>query len=102
MKTRSCKAKGRKLQQWTASKVAEVTGLKVEKDGEIESRIMGASGVDVILRGEARRLFPWSIENKNQEALNIWTAISQAKSNQMSNTEWLLICKRNREDPSSN
>lgn len=99
MKIRSAKNKGKRLQNWTASKIAEITGLKVEKDGDIESRQMGMSGVDVILRGKAKELFPFSVENKNVETLNLFAAIGQAKNNIMAGTNWLLICKKNREDP---
>ena len=56
---------------------------------------MGDSGEDVLLSPAARRLFPFSIECKNQEKLNIWSSLEQAETNSGSHTP-LLIFKRNR------
>jgi hypothetical protein len=39
---------------------------------------MGASGADLLLSPAARKLFPFYIECKNQESLNIWAALKQA------------------------
>jgi len=55
---------------------------KLEIDPEdIESRSMGAGGEDLIMSKAARNKFPYSIECKNQEKLNIWSAWDQANSN---------------------
>jgi len=55
---------------------------KLEIDPEdIESRSMGAGGEDLIMSKAARNKFPYSIECKNQEKLNIWSAWEQANSN---------------------
>ena len=59
---KSAKAKARRLQDWTAKRISEITGIPVEKDGDVEPRQMGQAGVDVILRGEALKLVPFSIE----------------------------------------
>jgi hypothetical protein len=99
MKTKSAKAKGRSLQNWTCKMVSAITGIKHGKDEDIEPRIMGCSGVDVILRNAAFEMFPFSIECKNQQRLNVHEAIKQAKANQIKGTDWLLITKRNRERP---
>jgi hypothetical protein len=69
IKISSAKAKGRNLQNYTAQKIAEVTGLKVEKDGDIEGRQMGSSGADVILRGKAKELFPFDTECFSEDTL---------------------------------
>jgi len=79
MKPSSCKAKGRRFQQWVAKQIGTLTGIKVEKDGDIESRPMGQSGTDIILRGDARKKFPYGVECKNVEALSIWKALTQAE-----------------------
>ena len=79
MKASSCKAKGRRLQQWVAKEIGKLLGVEVVKDGDIESRPMGQSGSDIILRGEARRLFPYGVECKNVENLSIWKALKQAE-----------------------
>ena len=61
---------------------------------------MGGSGVDVILRGEAKKLFPFAVENKRQEKKSIpFTWIEQAKANIGDFKTWLLFVKRSREKP---
>ena len=60
---------------------------------------MGQAGVDVILRGEAKRLFPFAVETKACETWNVHQWIDQAKSNIDGFKTWLLIAKRSREKP---
>lgn len=95
IKVSSAKAKGRRLQQWVAQKISDITGIPCGKDELIESREMGQSGVDVKLYGEAKELFPFSIECKYQESWSIPAWIKQAKENLMPNTNWLLFVRRN-------
>jgi len=100
MKTASCKAKARKLQQHVCQKIADLLNMKWGKDEMIASREMGQSGVDVRLVGKARELFPYAVECKWQEKINIWAAIKQAKENCDEDLpDWLLFIKRNREEP---
>ena len=99
MKTSSCKSKGRRLQQWIAQKISDLIELPWGPDEQVASREMGQSGPDIRLIGDARHLFPWSVECKNQEKWSIHQWIQQAKDNQMPGTDWLLICKKNRSDP---
>ena len=78
MRTQSRKAKGRRLQQ----KFMQLLIEKLDIDPEdIESRSMGAGGEDLIMSKAARNKFPYSIECKNQERLNIWQAWDQANNN---------------------
>ena len=93
MKTSSAKAKGRNLQKWVVSQLVEHLGANPE---DIESRPMGSSGEDVIMGVQTRELFPYSIECKNQEKLNIWSAYEQAESN-CGDYEPLVVIKRNRQ-----
>ncbi len=95
----SRKAKGRKLQQYVANKIGKLLGLPVGKDLDIESRQMSQSGVDIILRGEALRDFPFSVECKSQETWSVPAWIEQAEKNTKQNTHWLLFMKRKREKP---
>jgi len=95
MKTSSAKAKGRKLQQWVVTKLIEILKLDAE---DIESRPMGSQGEDVILGKQSREAFPYSIECKNQEAVNVWKSYEQAESN-CKGYEPLLVIKRNRSKP---
>jgi hypothetical protein len=59
---------------------------------------MGSQGEDIILGTESRRLFPYSIECKNQEAVNVWNAYAQAESN-CGKYEPIVCIKRNRSKP---
>lgn len=95
IKPRSAKNKGKRLQNWVAHRISEMLDIPVEKDGDIESRQMGMSGVDVVLRGKAQELFPFNIECKNCETWSIPKWIRQAKENQKEGLDWLLFCKKN-------
>ena len=95
MKTQSRKAKGRRLQQ----KFMQLLIEKLEIDPEdIESRSMGAGGEDLIMSKAARQKFPFSVECKNQERLNVWSAWEQAKGNR-GIYEPLVVIKKNGVDP---
>ena len=91
MKTQSAKAKGRRFQQWVRDKLIETLGVHPE---DIESRSMGASGEGLIMARAAREKFPYSIECKNQEKLNVWNAYTQCDMN-AKNYEPLVIIKKN-------
>ena len=93
MKTRSAKNKGKRLQNNVRDLILEKF-TQLEPD-DVRSTTMGDSGEDVLLSPFARRLFPFSIECKNQEKLNIWSSLEQAENNSGSHTP-LLIFKRNR------
>ena len=91
MKTQSRKAKGRRLQQQFMQLLIE----KLDIDSEdIESRSMGAGGEDLIMSKAARTKFPYSVECKNQESLNIWKAWEQANGNK-GLYEPLVVIKKN-------
>ena len=95
MRTQSKKAKGRRLQQWVRDLLIE----KLEVHPEyIESRSMGAGGEDLIMSRSAREKFPYSIECKNQESLNIWKSYEQAQQNS-GNYEPIVVLKRNNVKP---
>ena len=91
MKTSSAKAKGRRLQQQFMQLLIE----KLDIDSEdIESRSMGAGGEDLIMAKAARNKFPYAVECKNQERMNIWSAWEQANNNR-GIYEPLVVIKRN-------
>ncbi len=92
MKTQSAKAKGRKLQQQVRDVLIEELEIHPE---DIESRSMGAGGEDLIMSRAAREKFPYSIECKNQERVNVWAAYDQAAENS-GDYEPLVIIKKNR------
>ena len=79
MRTQSCKAKGRRLQQLIARDILEAFP-HLEYD-DVRSTSMGAHGEDVQLSPLARECVPFSFEAKNQERLSIWAAIEQCVAN---------------------
>lgn len=95
MKTQSAKAKGRRLQQWVRDLLIEKLDVHPE---DIESRSMGAGGEDLIMARAAREKFPFSIECKNVEKLNVWEAYKQAKENAGKYVP-IVVMKRNQEKP---
>ena len=95
MKTQSAKAKGRRFQQWVRDKLIEVLNTHPE---DIESRSMGAGGEDLIMARAARETFPYSIECKNQEKVNLWESYKQADENS-GKYEPVVFIKRNNHKP---
>lgn len=95
MKPQSAKAKGRKLQQWIRDKLIEEFEIHPE---DIKSTSMGAGGEDVTMARAAREKFPFSIECKSVERLNVWDAYDQACAN-AGDYEPLVVMKKNRRKP---
>ena len=95
MKTSSAKAKGRLLQKWFTQLLIEELDLDPD---DLESRPMGSGGEDIIMGKQSRNEFPYSIECKNQEAVNVWKAYEQATDN-CKGYEPLVVIKRNRHKP---
>jgi len=92
---KSRKQKGRLFQQEIAKRISKLLGIQIEKDGEVESRPLPQKGTDVILRGEALKKFPFSIEAKRTENISLYSWIEQAKRNKADKTNWLLFHKKN-------
>jgi hypothetical protein len=92
VKTSSAKAKGRRLQNDVAFRIATQFELQ---PGDVKPAVMGESGEDIHLSPAARKVFPFSVECKNQERLNIWDALEQTQKNAGVHHP-LLIFKRNR------
>ena len=95
VKPQSAKAKGRRLQQWFRDLL--IHKLDIHPD-DIESRSMGAGGEDLIMARAARKKFPYSIECKNQEKINIWKSYFQAQENSK-DYEPIVVIKRNNHKP---
>ena len=93
MKTRSAKAKGRRLQNKIRDLLLEE--FKELEPDDIRTAIMGETGEDIKLSPAARRKIPYSFECKNQEKLNIWSSLEQAEENS-GDYPPILIFKRNR------
>ena len=98
MKTKSAKAKGRKLQQWVRDVMLGLASKELEPD-DITSRSMGAGGEDLLLSPSARKLFPVSIECKSYARHLVYTLYQQAVDNCPDGAEPVLVIKQNRSDP---
>jgi len=95
--TSSAKAKGRHLQQWVCDRISAITEIPYAQQDdqcEIHSREMGQAGIDVVLRGEALRRFPFSVECKASESLDIKGTVEQARGNVYKDTDWLIVHRR--------
>jgi len=92
---RSAKSKGRGFQKFVATKIRETFGLE-ERD--VCSSPASVTGEDIILSERAKKVFPYSVEAKCSEQLNIWKAIEQSKSNSKGK-EPLVIFKKNFNEP---
>ena len=94
IKPSSGKAKARACQDWTAERISRLLGISWGKDEQIAPREMGQSGVDIRLVADAKERFPWSVECKWEENWAVPAAIRQAKANQKSGTDWLLVMRK--------
>lgn len=99
MKTSSCKAKARTAQNEVAAYIKKhiesLTGIELDPR-DVSVAIMGESGVDIKLSPQAEKYFPYSVEVKNVEKINIWQALKQAEANCLPNTKPLLCFRKNR------
>ncbi len=96
--TQSCKAKGRRAQQVICKKLLEECP-KLEPD-DILSRGMGQNGEDVMLSPLARKYYPFIIECKNTEKLNVVGIFNEHKEKYKSKAGLkMLIHSRNRQEP---
>jgi hypothetical protein len=90
--TRSRKAKGRKLQDYVRETLRYIFRNKLEDD-DIKCAIMGQNGEDLVLSPAAKKLIPFAIECKNQEKLNIHSALKQAETNAKDRIPLLIFTK---------
>jgi len=100
IKVSSAKAKGRKLQQWTVLKIAQLFNYKIpsEKDLSVfKNREMGQAGVDVVIKSaKMRRAFPFAIECKNQEQVSLPAWLRQAQANVTDTMPHFMLIIRNK------
>ena len=97
MKTSSAKAKGRRCSQEVKELI--LSSFKGElKPDDIIVTSSGETGVDLKLSPLAQELFPFAVECKNVEKLNIWEALKQTESHLKDGSEVIpaLFFKRNR------
>lgn len=102
MTTASRKDKGRRLQQLAAKALLE-SAKKADPnlaDEEIQSRSMGAAGVDLILGTRAQNILgKLLIECKNVESLNVTTVFLEHYEKYKDKGTPILVHKRNHTPP---
>lgn len=92
--TASKKAKGRNFQKKIAKDI--IDNFKKLTENDVFPRSMGSGGIDIQLSEQARAVFPFAVEAKNQETTSIWSWIEQCEYNaEKENLIPLLIFKRN-------
>jgi hypothetical protein len=98
MRTKSAKAKGRRLVALVQKQVLEFfPGLQ---EDDLRIALASETGCDLKLSPAARSVFPFSVECKNKESLNIWKAIAQAETNTIEGTQTLVVfCRNNMPEP---
>jgi len=97
MKPASCKAKGRALQNLVSDIIRNLFNLSKH---DVKPAVMGESGMDIKLSEKARHIFPFAIECKNTEKINVYEFWHQATGNAIKESLLpMLILKKNREQP---
>ena len=97
MRIKSSKAKGKRA-------VFETRDLLLDKaphlaPEDIVKPVGSRSGADLILSPRAKETYPFSIEVKNQEKINIWESIAQSERHgEKEGLTPLLVFKRNRSE----
>lgn len=98
MNTRSAKAKGNRLQNMVAEMMEKYLGVG---SGDIRKTTAGVNGPDVEVTDALIDRFPFSVECKNSERVNIWAAYEQACGNNGATHARIpmVVIKRNRSVP---
>lgn len=94
MKARSAKNKGKRAQNMIREMI--LSHFPDLHPDDVVSTLMGDSGTDIKLSHAARQKFPYSVECKNQEKMNVWSSLEQAEKNTKEGTYPVLFFKRNR------
>lgn len=93
MRISSAKAKGRRAclaVQALLYKFARILG-----EGDIMIPTGSVPGKDIHFSPLAKSMYPFAIECKNQEAMNIWASLKQAESNAKDGEIPVLFFKKN-------
>lgn len=94
MRTSSCKAKGRRCAV-EAKEILEKYAPDL-RPGDILVTPSGVTGPDLHMSPAAKELYPFTVECKNQEAIQIWAALKQAESHAGEGELGVLFFRRNR------
>ena len=97
MLTSSAKAKGRRAAQELAKHLlAYSVGHAELTEDDIKPVSSSVTGEDIGLSSEARKLYPFTFEVKNQESIQIWKALKQSESHAEDTGLIPILCfKRN-------
>ena len=95
MKIASAKAKGRRAAQEVRDFILQKF-VELQKD-DIRVTPSGVTGEDILLSPKAQSLLPFCFEVKNQEKLNIWKCLKQAKNHVSDKRTPLVVFKKNHE-----
>lgn len=90
MKAKSAKAKGHRLELWTAS--------ELRKHG-IEAKAMPGSGAFTHFKSDIYANIPYSFECKNQEVAKPWEWYRQAQADAGQSKKPVVIFSRNHSQP---
>jgi hypothetical protein len=102
LRPQSCKAKGRRLQQWCATEFKKV--FPHLQGNDVRSLSMGAAGDDLILSPLALQVLPYNFEMKNVEAFQVWATIEQSMRRTLLQDQGVptvpcIVVKRNHVQP---
>jgi hypothetical protein len=95
----SAKAKGRRLQQWILQKICGLFNYVLPDDKDlrqIDSRPMGQNGTDLIIGAGFRDKFPFAVECKNQEKIQLSDFVKQAYNNISETLPYPLLVIKNK------
>lgn len=97
MQRRSAKQKGKRAVFQTRSVLLENAPQLQEED--VVRPVGSRKGADLILSPRAQSLYPYTLEIKNQERLNIWEALEQSERHaQGTDLTPLLVFRRNKSE----
>ena len=102
IKLSSAKSKGREFQYWVCKKISDLLHIPYNQQDDnclIHSREMSQQGVDIILRGKAREVFPFDIEAKAMATFDIHDAVKQADANASENRIGVVAYRQTNHDP---
>lgn len=92
MTPKSAKAKGRRLAAEVALQVREAFDLPEE---DVRVTPAGVTGSDLTLSTDALRVWPFDVESKNTERLDIWDALRQVEKRAGNGQRPLVVFSRN-------
>jgi hypothetical protein len=97
MKPAAAKAKGRRCAQETKDLLLK--SCRLLEDADIVVTPSGVTGPDLHFSPRASKMFPFTVECKNREAMNIWEALAQAEAHKGApGSKPVLFFKRNRSE----